>query len=128
MKVAISKNLNLKSEKSKDSLKVLTDEVGMCENSSHKKSKYDDKQKYEYLIKKNKIYESLVNQNGLQQAIQINAIVDINDNLQQDSILLREQVIITRAIDNAKDNLNLRRDKTEEMRIDGDDKTDPEKF
>ena len=37
--MAIFKNLNLKSEKimevSKDSLKFLRDEVGMCENSSN---------------------------------------------------------------------------------------------
>ena len=115
-------------EVSKDSLKVLRDEVGMCENSSNKKSKYDDEQKYEYLTKKNEINESLVNQNGLQQAIRTKAMVDINDNLQQDSMLLREQVIITRAIDNAKDNLNQIRDKMEEMRKDGDDKADPERF
>ena len=132
MKVAISKNLNVKSEKivevSKDSLKALRDEAGKCENSSNKKAKYDDKQKYEYLTKRNEIYESLVKQNGIQQTIQTKAMVDINDNLQQDSILLREQVIITRAIDNAKDNLNLIRDEMDEMRKDGDDKTDPEKF
>ena len=54
-----------------------------------------------------------------------NRLFKQNDNLQQDSILWREQVIITRAIDNAKDNLNLIRD---EMSKDGDDKTDPEKF
>ena len=57
-----------------------------------------------------------------------NRLFKQNDNLQQDSILWREQVIITRAIDNAKDNLNLIRDEMDEMRKDGDDKTDPEKF
>ena len=55
-------------------------------------------------------------------------MVDIDDNLQQDSILLREQVIITRAIDNAKDNLNLIKDVMDEIRKDCDNKTDPEKF
>ena len=70
----------------------------------------------------------MVKQNEIQQTILIKAMVDINDNLQQDSILLREQVIITRAIDNAKDNLNLIRDEMDEMRKDCDDKTDPEKF
>ena len=70
----------------------------------------------------------MVKQNEIQQTILIKAMVDINDNLQQDSILLREQVIITRAIDNAKDNLNLIRDEMDEMRKDCDDKTDPKKF
>ena len=88
-------------EVSKDSLKARRDEAGKCENFSNKKTKYDDKQKYEYLTKRNEIYESLIKQNEIQLTIQTKAMVDINDNLQQDLILLREQVIITRAIDNA---------------------------
>ena len=58
--MAISKNLNVKSEKimevSKDSLKARRDEAGKCENSSNKKTKYGDKKKYEYLTKRNEIY------------------------------------------------------------------------
>ena len=67
----------------------------------------------------------MVKQNEIQQTILIKAMVDIDDNLQQDSILLREQVIITRAIDNAKDNLNLIKDVMDEIRKDCDNKTDP---
>ena len=56
-------------EVSKDSLKALRDKAGKCENSSNKKTKYDDKQKYEYLTKRNEIYESLIKQNEIQLTI-----------------------------------------------------------